>query len=245
MPNTIFYVGGISCAGKSTRCYALYRFLLAYSGCVSATPYYYKNADGVSRIIGTLFTFAADRQGNAPAPLLIIGKTIARNGATAWQGLDSFTNFLQADRGQWQLYTCLWQLLRKFNVLVDASLMVRSPKARPLITSQHTDADVYTCMFTAKDVEEYAMRLSLRSDRAVTKNSGMWKSNTSFSTHVRRFNEEALHFTPGKYVAEERNIFAPVSCIGVKVLNKWAPVLAPSFRTFCDGLDFTHLATRQ
>lgn len=245
MPSTIFYVGGISCAGKSTRCYALHRFLLAHSEYASATPYYYENADGVPRIIGTLFTFTADRQGNAPAPLLIIGKPITRNGATAWQGLDSFTNFLQADRGQWQLYACLWQLSREFNLLVDASLMVRSPKARPTITAQHTDADVYTCMFTAKDVEEYATRLSLRSERAVTKDSGMWKSNASFSAHVRRFNEEALHFTPGKYIAEECNIFTPVSYIGVKVLNKLAPILAPKFRTFCDDFDFTHLATRQ
>ena len=90
-------------------------------------------------------------------------------------------------------------------------------------------------MFCASSIEEYAERLAIRSDRKVTKDSGMWKSNNSFIAHIKHHKEElAMYGLPeDKYKAFLCSINEDVNLIGVHVLQKVFPEYVEQFKEFC------------
>ena len=232
--NTIYYIGGISCAGKSTRVMALQLFLDTIQ---KSEPFAYKNRYGKEKQIGFRHHLP---KGN----LLIIGKFITRNGRPAWQGVDSFTEFLQEDLGQGNLYAKLWEWSKYYSLVLDASLMLRSPYSRPCASFNNCAADTYTWMFVADSVEQYAQRLAIRSTRVVTEESGMWQSNKTFARHVEKHNEELRTLAAGlsdKYIATKAPIDLPVEAIGLRILQDLAPEYCNSFVQFCvDNLNELH-----
>jgi hypothetical protein len=221
--NTIFYVGGISCAGKSTRVLALVSYLNSIK--IKREEFKFTDRYGKTKTIGFLYD----------SKLLIIGKLIVRNNSFAWQGVDAFSNFLQEDLGQPNLYAHIFEWSKKYSVVLDASLMLRSPWSRPYSTSKNTDADSVTFMFCANSIEEYAQRLALRSERKVTEESGMWKSNSSFRVHIKHHEEELERcgLSEDKYKAYLCSINDNVNIIGVTVLLRVFPELAEGFLDFC------------
>lgn len=221
--NTIFYVGGISCAGKSTRVLALVSYL--NSTTIPREEFKFTDRYGRTKTIGYLYA----------NKLLIIGKVTVRNGAYAWQGVDAFSNFLQEDLGQPNLYAHIFDWSKQYSVVLDASLMLRSPWSRPYSTSIHTDAKTVTFMFCANSIEEYAKRLAIRSDRKVTENSGMWKSNSSFKAHIQHHKEELeqYHLSAADYEAHLCNINEAVCTIGASVLQRTFPEQLDKFVDFC------------
>lgn len=221
--NTIFYVGGISCAGKSTRVLALVSFLNSTD--IPRKEFTFKDRYGKSKTIGYLYN---DK-------LLVIGKTTIRNGKYAWQGVDSFSNFLQEEIGQSVLYEHVFEWSKSYSLVLDASLMLRSPWSRPNSSQLHTEADTETFMFCASSIEEYAERLAIRSDRKVTKDSGMWKSNNSFIAHIKHHKEELAMYglLEDKYKAFLCSINEDVNLIGVHVLQKVFPEYVEQFKQFC------------
>ena len=224
--NTMYYVGGISCAGKSTRVMILKLFLDNY---YKAEDFFAKNSEKKKQI-GYLYTLPKGK-------LLIIGKFITRNNKIAWQGVDSYTEFLQDGYGQTRLYEKLWKYAEDYSLVLDASLMLRSPYSRPLISVEHCPAKTRTWMFVASSVEEYAKRLSVRSTRRVTEDSGMWKSNKTFARHIEKHNEELKVIDPAlrdRYVATEESIFAAPSIIGEEILKALDPDHVDDFKKFCE-----------
>ena len=164
-----------------------------------------------------------------------------RNNSPAWQGVDAFSNFLQEDLGQPNLYAHIFEWSKKYSVVLDASLMLRSPWSRPYSTSIHTDAKTVTFMFCANSIEEYAKRLAIRSDRKVTEDSGMWKSNSSFKAHIQHHKEELAQYNLSEkdYEAHLCDINEAVCSIGVLKLT--FPEQLDNFVDFCiDNADELH-----
>ena len=221
--NRLYFIGGISCAGKSTRVLALKIFL---DRCViKSEPFTYTNVYGQTKQIGYLYA----------NKLLIIGKYIERNNKPSWQGLDSFTNFLAEDYGQANLYEHLFEWVKQYSIIVEASLLVRSPWSRPLCIEQYTEnVEVFSWMFCARSIDEYKERLAIRSDRKVTEQSGMWKSNNSFKNHIKHFDEEkAIAKHPDLFHSYLCSINEPVYLIGDCVLTQEKFAEPRAFIDFC------------
>jgi hypothetical protein len=119
--------------------------------------------------------------------------------------------------------------------VLDASLMLRSPWSRPYSTSIHTDAKTVTFMFCANSIEEYAKRLAIRSNRKVTEDSGMWKSNSSFKAHIQHHKEELeqYHLSAADYEAHLCDIEDSICIIGASVLQRTFPEQLDKFVDFC------------
>ena len=220
---TIFYFAGTSGAGKSTRVYALIRFLEDRGE--KPTGYLYHNKIAVGREY--LHSF------------YVIGKEITRNGKPAWQGLDSFIREINEGKGSEQLFKFFYETVRTQNLVLDSAAMLRSNRSRPLALEQYgVDAKTYSRFYWYDNFKEYQDRIAGRSQgKILTEDSSMWKTNDSMKRQGEMQAEEMPSVKhPERYEFFHGQPSEPVWTIGVDILQRVGhPELIEEFKVYADS----------
>ncbi|MGL5913526.1 MAG: hypothetical protein ACRCZB_05120 [Bacteroidales bacterium] len=173
---TIFFIGGTSGSGKSTRVYCLIRFLeeLGYK----PTNYLICNGKAVGREYLNSF--------------FVIGKEYLKDGEKTWQGLDVFSDVVGGGNGSEGIYKFLHDIAKTQNILVDSACLLKTHRSRPKSLND-TDINIrsYSRFYFYETIEEYKSRIGIRNkSREITERSEMWLSNKVFKSHVKRYREE-------------------------------------------------------
>ena len=220
---TIFYFAGTSGAGKSTRVYALIRFLEDRGE--KPTGYLYHNKIAVGR--EDLHSF------------YVIGKEITRNGKPAWQGLDSFIKEINEGKGSEQLFKFFYETARIQNLVLDSAAMLRSNRSRPLALEQYgVDAKTYSRFYWYDNFKEYQDRIAGRSQgKILTEDSSMWKTNDSMKRQGEMQAEEMPSVKhPERYEFFHGQPSEPVWTIGVDILQRVGhSELIEEFKVYADS----------
>ena len=229
---TIFYFAGTSGAGKSTRVYALIRFLEDRGE--KPTGYLYHSNVAVGREYLNAF--------------YVVGKEVNRDGKIAWQGLDSFIREINEGKGSEQLFKFFYETARTQNLVLDSAAMLRSNRSRPLALEQYgVDAKTYSRFYWYDAFKEYQERIAGRSQgKLLTEDSSMWKTNESMKRQgVMQEEELKLCKHPERYEFFHGLPSEPVWTIGVDILERVGhPELIEEFKVFAnDFLNYRADAT--
>lgn len=204
---TVFFIGGISGSGKSTRIYALVQYLESKN----LRTDYMTHCD---KIVGRTYLDGS---------LSIIGKEVNRGMDKAWQGVDVFSKLLSDDRGHDGLYEYFYNIAKNSSLLLDSAILLRTNRSRPLfIEENNVDIKTYSRNYWYKSFDTYKKRIYDRTNgRILTEDSTMWGNNSDFPCYYERCKEEiAQSRYPERYEVYLGDPEEPVSTIGEEVLKR-------------------------
>ena len=221
--NTIFFFSGTSGSGKSTRIYYLVQYLESLG--LRTDEYSYRG-----RLIGRRYFDGS---------LLIIGKEVYRGNEKAWQGVDSYSDFLAGGEGHTGLYRFFFDTSKSMSLVLDSAILFRTNRSRPLyIESQGVESDVYHRSYYYRSFESYRQRIYDRTSgtRIPTQDSPMWNNNSDFPRYIQRFNEELGSVEhPERFTIEHGDPEEPLYTIGDVVLRRVGRAdLVDEFHVFCE-----------
>lgn len=228
---TLYTYGGTSGSGKSTRVYALYKFLK------TKVPYSQLYSEQ-GKPTGTLF----DNR------IVFLGKEIQRGNCISYQGIDILYRTLGGNHVDF--YNRLFELASEYSVIAESAVLLRTFRSRPAFIAASPyigNFNVY-CKFYYYDLESeegfnlYRDRIFNRSGNIPNKESAMWKSNNEFHRYVINFNREKSELPEEQqkyFLAECGDPSEDLSTIGVSILEKEGMEdLIPEFIEFCNNGDF-------
>lgn len=223
--NTLYTFGGTSGTGKSTRVYALLKFLKT-----KETP----KSFIINKNVGYLFSNR----------LLFLGKEIRRGNRIEYQGVDIVYRAVGGNHPEF--YEKLFSLVQDYSIVAETAVLLRTHRSRPAYICESPYAGtfkVYSRFYyydidSPKGFELYYKRIHDRSGNTPTENSSMWKSNLEFYRYVKHFNEE-LATVPEElkplFVIDTGDPEEPVYTIGVEILKREGmDDLIPEFMDFCE-----------
>lgn len=220
--NTIFYFFGTSGAGKSTRVYALVRFLESIGE--HSTDYLYKNGVTVGREYLNSF--------------YIIGREINRNGLPVWQGVDIWVDELIDGKDVGNMFSFFCEAVKKRTLVLDSAAIIRSYRSRPFHSETYpVDFNIYCKAYWFDNFEDYRNRIAGRSGgKLKDEKSQMWKTNKSFYRQEILFNDEIKKCKhPERYEFHRGYPDEPIWTIGESVLIRTGnEKLVPEFKTFSE-----------